>query len=186
MVSSGAGERPRGSHPISLASYSIPRSVACGSRGWSRTSSARVREQGNLGGWPRNAYSASRTAVNAFTTHPRSRARARPAPDQGQRRAPRLVRTRIGGSSASRDVKQGASGIAWAATPRSQRAERRLLPRSKSIEVVAPGQTPGNGSRDRERVPGLLNVDEHHLAVERSRPRGSSLHHRLLALRANV
>lgn len=75
---------------------------------------ARVREGArDLGGWPRNAYSASKMAMNAFT-----RVLA-PTLRDGRRVnavSPGWVRTRMGGSAASRSVERGAAGIVWAAT----------------------------------------------------------------------
>jgi carbonyl reductase 1 len=66
----------------------------------------------DLGGWPRNAYRVSKIALNAFT---RLLAQSLPG-----RRAnavcPGWVRTRMGGTTASRSIEQGAQGIVWAAT----------------------------------------------------------------------
>jgi len=75
---------------------------------------ARVRSGArDLGGWPRNAYSVSKIALNAFTRLL--------APTLGEGRrvnavCPGWVRTRMGGASASRSVERGAEGIVWAAT----------------------------------------------------------------------
>jgi NAD(P)-dependent dehydrogenase (short-subunit alcohol dehydrogenase family) len=66
-----------------------------------------------LGGFPRNAYSVSKAALNAFT-----RILSREL-EPGQRVnavCPGWVRTRMGGSSATRSLEQGAKGIVWAAT----------------------------------------------------------------------
>ncbi len=73
-----------------------------------------VRSGGDLGGWPKNAYSVSKVALNAFT-----RILTRELGGSGPRAnavCPGWVRTRMGGSAASRSVDQGASGIVWAAT----------------------------------------------------------------------
>jgi NAD(P)-dependent dehydrogenase (short-subunit alcohol dehydrogenase family) len=67
----------------------------------------------DLGGWPRNAYSASKLALNAFT---RLHAPALAPAHRLNAVCPGWVRTRMGGSSASRSVEQGARGIVWAAT----------------------------------------------------------------------
>lgn len=75
---------------------------------------ARVRDGArDLGGWPRNAYSVSKIAMNAFTRL------LAPTLRDGRRVnavCPGWVRTRMGGSSASRSVERGAAGIVWAAT----------------------------------------------------------------------
>lgn len=75
---------------------------------------ARVRSGAReLGGWPRNAYSVSKIALNAFTRI------LAPTLTEGRRVnavCPGWVRTRMGGSSANRSVEQGAQGIVWAAT----------------------------------------------------------------------
>ncbi len=47
---------------------------------------------------------------------------------------PGWVRTRMGGSSASRDVKQGASGIVWAATLDRSGANGGFFRDQKAIE----------------------------------------------------
>jgi len=65
-------------------------------------------------GWPSNAYRVSKVALNALT-----RIVARElAPRRIKVNAvcPGWVRTRMGGSSASRSVEDGARGIVWAAT----------------------------------------------------------------------
>jgi NAD(P)-dependent dehydrogenase (short-subunit alcohol dehydrogenase family) len=70
--------------------------------------------KGDLGGFPRNAYSVSKAALNAFT-----RIAARELAPKGVRVnaiCPGWVRTRMGGKSAPRSLEQGASGIVWAAT----------------------------------------------------------------------
>lgn len=70
--------------------------------------------RGELGGFPRNAYSVSKAALNAFT-----RIAARELEPRGVRVnaiCPGWVRTRMGGSGAPRSLEQGASGIVWAAT----------------------------------------------------------------------
>ena len=67
----------------------------------------------DLGGWPRNAYSVSKIALNAFTRI------LAPTLTDGRRVnavCPGWVRTRMGGPSASRSVERGAEGIVWAAT----------------------------------------------------------------------
>jgi len=68
---------------------------------------------GDLGGFPRNAYSVSKAALNAFT-----RIAARELAPSGVRVnavCPGWVRTRMGGERASRSLEQGANGIVWAA-----------------------------------------------------------------------
>jgi NAD(P)-dependent dehydrogenase (short-subunit alcohol dehydrogenase family) len=75
---------------------------------------AAVQSGGDLDGWPRNAYSVSKVAMNAFV-----RILARELSGSGRRVnavCPGWVQTRMGGSSASRTVERGASGIVWAAT----------------------------------------------------------------------
>jgi NAD(P)-dependent dehydrogenase (short-subunit alcohol dehydrogenase family) len=67
----------------------------------------------DLAGWPRNAYSVSKIALNAFTRL------LAPSLREGRRVnavCPGWVRTRMGGSAASRSVERGAAGIVWAAT----------------------------------------------------------------------
>ncbi len=75
---------------------------------------SRVRDGArDLGGWPKNAYSVSKIALNAFTRI------LAPALRDGRRVnavCPGWVRTRMGGSAASRSVERGAAGIVWAAT----------------------------------------------------------------------
>jgi len=75
---------------------------------------ARVRDGArDLGGWPKNAYSVSKIAMNAFTRM------LAPTLRDGRRVnavCPGWVRTRMGGPSASRSVERGAAGIVWAAT----------------------------------------------------------------------
>ena len=73
-----------------------------------------VREGRSLGGFPRNAYSVSKIALNTYT-----RLLAPELSGPGIRVnavCPGWVRTRMGGSRASRSVEQGARGIVWAAT----------------------------------------------------------------------
>jgi len=67
----------------------------------------------DLGGWPRSAYRVSKIALNALT---RIVARALPGGQRVNAVCPGWVRTRMGGSSASRSLERGASGIVWAAT----------------------------------------------------------------------
>jgi NAD(P)-dependent dehydrogenase (short-subunit alcohol dehydrogenase family) len=67
----------------------------------------------DLGGWPRSAYRVSKIALNAFT---RLLAADLPSGQRVNAVCPGWVKTRMGGSSASRDVEKGASGIVWAAT----------------------------------------------------------------------
>jgi NAD(P)-dependent dehydrogenase (short-subunit alcohol dehydrogenase family) len=67
----------------------------------------------DLGGWPRNAYCVSKIALNAFT---RLLAPALPSGQRVNAVCPGWVRTRMGGSAASRSVEEGARGIVWAAT----------------------------------------------------------------------
>jgi NAD(P)-dependent dehydrogenase (short-subunit alcohol dehydrogenase family) len=65
-------------------------------------------------GWPSNAYRVSKVALNAFT-----RVLAEElAPRRIRVNAvcPGWVKTRMGGEAASRSVREGASGIVWAAT----------------------------------------------------------------------
>jgi NAD(P)-dependent dehydrogenase (short-subunit alcohol dehydrogenase family) len=66
-----------------------------------------------LGGWPRSAYRVSKIALNAFT---RLLAAELPSGQRVNAVCPGWVRTRMGGSGASRGVEKGASGIVWAAT----------------------------------------------------------------------
>jgi carbonyl reductase 1 len=68
---------------------------------------------GDLGGWPENAYSVSKAALNAFT---RIVQRELPEGQRVNSVCPGWVKTRMGGSGASRSVEQGAQGIVWAAT----------------------------------------------------------------------
>jgi NAD(P)-dependent dehydrogenase (short-subunit alcohol dehydrogenase family) len=68
----------------------------------------------NESGWPSSAYRVSKAALNAYT-----RILARELEPRGIRAnavCPGWVRTRMGGSSASRDVAKGAASIVWAAT----------------------------------------------------------------------
>lgn len=67
----------------------------------------------NLGGFPKNAYSVSKIAMNALT---RILARELPRTQRVNAVCPGWVRTRMGGPAASRSVERGASGILWAAT----------------------------------------------------------------------
>jgi len=65
-------------------------------------------------GFPSNAYSVSKALMNAFT-----RVLARELAGSGKRVnavCPGWVKTRMGGAGAPRSLKQGASGIVWAAT----------------------------------------------------------------------
>ena len=65
-------------------------------------------------GWPSNAYRVSKVALNAFT-----RIASRELSARGIRVnavCPGWVKTRMGGDAASRSVREGASGIVWAAT----------------------------------------------------------------------
>jgi carbonyl reductase 1 len=65
-------------------------------------------------GWPSSAYRVSKAALNAYT-----RILARELKPRGIRVnavCPGWVRTRMGGSAASRDVAKGAASIVWAAT----------------------------------------------------------------------
>jgi NAD(P)-dependent dehydrogenase (short-subunit alcohol dehydrogenase family) len=73
----------------------------------------RVRAGSDLGGWPRNAYRVSKVALNAFT---RVLARDLSSGQRVNAVCPGWVRTRMGGSGASRGVEKGAAGIVWAAT----------------------------------------------------------------------
>lgn len=73
----------------------------------------RVRTGGELGGWSRNAYRVSKVALNAYT---RLLARDLPSGQRVNAVCPGWVRTRMGGSGASRGVEKGAAGIVWAAT----------------------------------------------------------------------
>jgi NAD(P)-dependent dehydrogenase (short-subunit alcohol dehydrogenase family) len=76
---------------------------------------ARVQAGGELGGWPRNAYSVSKVALNAFV---RLLAPDLPSGQRVNAVCPGWVRTRMGGAAASRSVEKGAAGIVWAATLR--------------------------------------------------------------------
>ncbi len=73
-----------------------------------------VRAGGSLGGYPRNAYSVSKIALNAYTRLLASELTGRRIHVNAV--CPGWVRTRMGGSRASRSVEQGARGIVWAAT----------------------------------------------------------------------
>jgi carbonyl reductase 1 len=73
----------------------------------------RVRSGGDLAGWPHNAYRVSKVALNAST---RLLAPELPSGQRVNAVCPGWVRTRMGGSGASRTVEKGASGIVWAAT----------------------------------------------------------------------
>jgi NAD(P)-dependent dehydrogenase (short-subunit alcohol dehydrogenase family) len=73
----------------------------------------RVRSGRDLGGFPRNAYSVSKAALNAFV---RLLSRELPSGQRVNAVCPGWVRTRMGGAGASRTVEKGASGIVWAAT----------------------------------------------------------------------
>jgi NAD(P)-dependent dehydrogenase (short-subunit alcohol dehydrogenase family) len=73
----------------------------------------RVRAGGELAGWPQNAYSVSKIALNAAT---RLLAPDLPSGQRVNAVCPGWVRTRMGGPGASRSVEKGASGIVWAAT----------------------------------------------------------------------
>ena len=75
----------------------------------------KVRAGGDLGGWPKNAYRVSKIALNAFT---RLLAPELPSGQRVNAVCPGWVRTRMGGSGASRNLEKGASGIVWAATLR--------------------------------------------------------------------
>lgn len=66
-----------------------------------------------LGGFPRSAYRVSKIALNALT---RILARSLPSGLRVNAVCPGWVRTRMGGSGASRSLERGASGIVWAAT----------------------------------------------------------------------
>jgi carbonyl reductase 1 len=66
-----------------------------------------------LGGFPRNAYSVSKIALNAFT---RMLAQELPRGQRVNAVCPGWVRTRMGGTAANRSVERGAEGIVWAAT----------------------------------------------------------------------
>jgi len=72
------------------------------------------RGNASAAGFPSNAYSVSKALMNAFT-----RVLARELAGSGRRVnavCPGWVKTRMGGASAPRSLKQGASGIVWAAT----------------------------------------------------------------------
>lgn len=73
----------------------------------------RAAKGGDLGGWPRSAYRVSKIALNAYT---RLLAADLPSGQRVNAVCPGWVRTRMGGSGASRGVEKGASGIVWAAT----------------------------------------------------------------------
>lgn len=115
MVSSGSGE-------LSRVSPELARELSDPNLGRLRLEAllkefvAAVRERENLGGWPRNAYCVSKVAMNAFTRILARELSADPRRIKVNAVCPGWVRTRMGGSTASRDVRQGASGIVWAAT----------------------------------------------------------------------
>jgi NAD(P)-dependent dehydrogenase (short-subunit alcohol dehydrogenase family) len=112
MVSSGMGELSRFS-PELQQRFLDPELELAGLEALLQEFRERVRS-GELGGWPRNAYSVSKAALNAVT-----RILARQLAAAGPRVnavCPGWVRTRMGGRSAARSVEQGASGIVWAAT----------------------------------------------------------------------
>jgi NAD(P)-dependent dehydrogenase (short-subunit alcohol dehydrogenase family) len=73
-----------------------------------------VREGRSLGGFARNAYSVSKIAMNAYTRLLAPELSARGIHVNAV--CPGWVRTRMGGSGASRSVEHGARGIVWAAT----------------------------------------------------------------------
>jgi carbonyl reductase 1 len=73
-----------------------------------------VREGSLLGGYPRNAYSVSKIALNAYTRLLAAELSGRSIHVNAV--CPGWVRTRMGGSGAARSVEQGARGIVWAAT----------------------------------------------------------------------
>lgn len=75
----------------------------------------RVRARDDLGGWPKNAYSVSKVAMNAYV---RLLAPDLPSGQRVNAVCPGWVRTRMGGPAASRTLEKGASGIVWAATLR--------------------------------------------------------------------
>lgn len=76
-------------------------------------------QQEDLGGWPKNAYAASKIALNAFTRI-LDRELDAEASSSGRPRVnavcPGWVRTRLGGASAPTDVSTGARGIVELAT----------------------------------------------------------------------
>lgn len=91
----------------------------------------RVRAGGDLGGWPRNAYRVSKVALNAYT---RVLAPELPSGQRVNAVCPGWVRTRMGGSGATRSVEKGASGIVWAATLSEGGPNGGFFRDSKSIE----------------------------------------------------
>jgi NAD(P)-dependent dehydrogenase (short-subunit alcohol dehydrogenase family) len=91
----------------------------------------KVRAGGDLGGWPKNAYRVSKVALNAFT---RLLAAELPSGQRVNAVCPGWVRTRMGGSGASRNVEKGASGIVWAATLREGDANGGFFRDAKPID----------------------------------------------------
>ena len=112
MVSSGMGELSRFSAEIRnrFLDPNLDR------QGLERLMAEFIRraDEASLNGWPRNAYSVSKAALNAYT-----RILARELAGTGKRVnavCPGWVRTRLGGQGAPRSIEQGAKGIVWAAT----------------------------------------------------------------------
>jgi NAD(P)-dependent dehydrogenase (short-subunit alcohol dehydrogenase family) len=113
MVSSGMGTLDHLSAELS-ARFQDPMLDRAGLDALVETFLTAVRGGSSLGGFPRNAYSVSKVALNAYT-----RLLAPELESRGIRVnavCPGWVRTRMGGSGASRSVEQGARGIVWAAT----------------------------------------------------------------------
>jgi NAD(P)-dependent dehydrogenase (short-subunit alcohol dehydrogenase family) len=75
---------------------------------------ALVERGGPLGGFPQNAYSVSKVALNTYTRLVSPALAGRGVKVNAV--CPGWVRTRMGGRAASRSVAQGARGITWAAT----------------------------------------------------------------------
>lgn len=72
--------------------------------------------RGELGGWPRSAYSVSKALINAYVRHLHRAGRWAIAV------CPGWVRTDMGGASAPRSVAEGAAGVLWAATDPAARS----------------------------------------------------------------
>jgi NAD(P)-dependent dehydrogenase (short-subunit alcohol dehydrogenase family) len=113
MVSSGMGTLDHLS-PALAARFQDPNLDRAGIDALLEEFITLVSQNRALSGWPRNAYSVSKIALNAYT-----RLLARELSGSARRVnavCPGWVRTRMGGSQANRSVESGARGIVWAAT----------------------------------------------------------------------